>query len=159
MEKAVDDDSPRIRLMPPKIFWLCLLTGVLLSWLLPWRMNLLSEAWRIAWGTGLVLAGFSFMMWGHGIFKGLGVNVPTNLPASELVSQGAYRFSRNPMYVGFLAILLGLGLAVGSYWMLLSSLPMGLYLAFYVVPREEAYLSRAFGDDFLTYRQAVRRWL
>ena len=159
MEKAIEDDSPRVGLMPPKVFWLCLLAGLLLSWVFPWRMNLLSEAWLIACGVGLILAGFGFMMWGHGIFRGLGVNVPTNLPASELVSRGAYRFSRNPMYVGFVAILLGIGLAVGSYWMLLSGLPMALYLALYVVPREEAYLTRAFGDDFLTYRRAVRRWL
>lgn len=159
MEKAVGDDSPSIRFMPPVVFWLCLLAGGLASWLMPWRMNLFAEAWRIALGAGLTLAGFSFMMWGHGIFKDRGVNVYTNLSACELVSQGAYRFSRNPMYVGFLAILPGIGMAMGSYWMMMSILPMFLYLAFYVVPREEAYLTRAFGEDYLIYRRAVRRWL
>lgn len=159
METAIGDDSPRVRFMPPRVFWLCLLVGGFLFWLFPWRINWFTPTWRIALGAGLALAGFSFMMWGHGIFRDRDVNVPTNLPARELVMQGAYRFSRNPMYVGFLAILLGIGLAVGSWWMLLNSLPMALYLAFYVVPREEAYLTRAFGDDFLNYRLEVRRWL
>lgn len=159
MEKLIGEDSPRVGLMPPKVFWLCLLAGILLSWLLPWRINLLGEGWRITLGSALALAGFGFMMWGHGIFRDRGVNVPTNLPASELVSQGAYRFSRNPMYVGFVAMLLGIGMAAGNYWMMLSSLPMALYLAFYVVVREEAYLTRTFGDTYIVYCRSVRRWL
>jgi len=99
------------------------------------------------------------MMWGHGRFQSLGVNVPSNMPASQLVTDGAHKYSRNPMYVGFISILLGLGIAAGSVWMIASALPMALYLSLYVIPREEAYLVRAFGDKYSTYRKSVRRWI
>jgi protein-S-isoprenylcysteine O-methyltransferase Ste14 len=63
------------------------------------------------------------------------------------------------MYVGFVAILLGLGWACGSLAMLLSAVPMFLYLDWYVIPREEKYLLRRFGEDYQTYCRRVRRWL
>ena len=95
----------------------------------------------------------------HGRFQVLEVNVPTNMPASRLVTEGAHGYSRNPMYVGFVAILVGFGVALNSVWMGLSFLPMLLYLSFYVIPREEAYLTRAFGEEYALYQKTVRRWL
>jgi len=77
------------------------------------------------------------MGWGRGKFRKLGLNVKTNLPAGTLVTNEAFRFSRNPMYVGFVSILAGLGLAAGSLPMLLSAIPMFLYLDWYVIRREE----------------------
>ena len=99
------------------------------------------------------------MMWGHGQFKALGVNVKTVLPASHLVADGAYRFSRNPMYVGFIAMLAGLGIAVASVWLCAMCLPFFAYFSLYVIPREEAYLARRFGAEYAAYRAKVRRWL
>jgi protein-S-isoprenylcysteine O-methyltransferase Ste14 len=58
------------------------------------------------------------MVIAHEKFKSLGTNVPTNLPATIFVIQGSYRFSRNPMYIGGSAFFLGIGLMVGSLWML-----------------------------------------
>lgn len=70
----------------------------------------------------------------HEKFKKTGANVPTNLPATTFIVQGAYRFSRNPMYVGGSAFLLGIGIMAGSWWLLVAYIPLGLYLAFYVIP-------------------------
>jgi protein-S-isoprenylcysteine O-methyltransferase Ste14 len=85
--------------------------------------------------------------------------VPLNQETTNLVTSGAHGLSRNPMYVGGSLFYLGIGLAVGSVWMLVSYAPLGLYLALYVVPREEAYMERKFGREYLAYRAAVRRWL
>ena len=159
METALNADSPQINFMPPRVFVLCLAGGAGLELVFSWSFDLLPLAWRLAWGLGLTAAGFAFMMWGHGRFTRQGVAVPTNQPASRLVREGAYRFSRNPMYVGFMAILLGLGLALDSAWMMLSAVPLAVYLAAYVVPREEAYLARTFGPGYEQYCRAVRRWL
>jgi len=63
------------------------------------------------------------------------------------------------MYVGFVSILVGLGLAAGSLPMLLSAVPMFLYLDLYVIRREEKYMRRRFGIEYETYCQKVRRWL
>lgn len=63
------------------------------------------------------------------------------------------------MYVGGSVFFLGIGLAVGSLWLLAAYLPLGLYLSFYVIPREEAYMERIFGDEYRDYRRRIRRWL
>ncbi len=152
-------DSPGVRIMPPLVFLLNLLAGVILHWAAPWPVPGLPLTLGLAAGLLLAGAGVAFMMWGHTLFTRLGVNVKTIRPASRLVAAGAYAWSRNPMYVGFLAILAGLGLAAGSVWMALTVVPMGLYLNWYVIPREEAYLARRFGSDYAAYKQSVRRWL
>ena len=95
----------------------------------------------------------------HETFKRLGTNVPTNLPATTFVVQGAYNISRNPMYVGGSAFFLGIGIAIGSLWMMAAYIPLGLYLSLYVIPREEAYMQRTFKDNYRNYCKEVRRWL
>ena len=114
---------------------------------------------RIVLGLGIGTAGFVFMTIANETFKRSDTNVPTNLPATTFVQQGAYRFSRNPMYVGGSAFFLGIGLAAGSLWILAAYLPLFFYLALYVIPREEAYMEREFDDDYKGYRRKVRRWL
>jgi len=154
-----ETDSAGVKVMAPSIFLCCLLSGICLEFMFMWPP--MPNYWLILLIIGIIItsAGASFMMWGHGRFQSLGVNVPSNMPASQLVTDGAHKYSRNPMYVGFISILLGLGIAAGSVWMIASALPMALYLSLYVIPREEAYLVRAFGDKYSTYRKSVRRWI
>ena len=154
-----EQDSPGVDIMPPMIFYTCLAFGAVLNFFMPHDFALLSRPLRILLGLGLGGAGFTLMMMAHEKFKRIGTNVPTNLPATTLVVHGVYRFSRNPMYVGGSAFFLGIGLVAGSFWMMASYLPLGLYLSFYVIPREEAYMNRKYGDAYRTYSRQVRRWL
>lgn len=150
--------SPGIKIMPPTVFYCCLLLGIGLEWLLPTSFSM-TAAWRLGLGVALGGAGFTFMMYGHERFKRLGTNVRTNLPAKRLVRGGAYRYSRNPMYVGGSALYLGLALCANSLWMAASWLPLGGFLALYVVPKEETYMLARFGEAYAAYCDAVRRWL
>ncbi|KAF1076230.1 isoprenylcysteine carboxylmethyltransferase family protein [Halodesulfovibrio sp. MK-HDV] len=152
-------DSPNVNIMPPKMFNICLISGIVMEFCWTSTLPFIPTILRMILGGGIALGGFMFMMWGHNLFTALGVKVPTNLPSSMLVTGGAYTISRNPMYVGFVSILIGIGLAVGSIWILLTSLPMALYLGLHVIPQEEAYLEKAFGEDYRQYRLTVRRWL
>lgn len=152
-------DSPGVRLMPPLVFYPCVLLGPALGFLLPEPAIPLPSAACAILEIALFAGGFIFMMWGHNRFTSLGVNVKTVLPASRLVTGGAYRHSRNPMYVGMIALLAGAGAAPGGLWGLSGALVMALYLALVVVPREERYLLRTFGEEYEAYRRAVRRWL
>jgi len=80
-------------------------------------------------------------------------------PATALVTDGPYRFSRNPMYLGFTLLYLGIALLFGSLWPFLF-LPLVLsVMHFGVIVREEAYLERRFGDAYREYRRRVNRWL
>ena len=52
------------------------------------------------------------------------------------------------MYLGGSLFFIGIALTAGSLWLLVAYPPLGLYLALYVIPREEAYMMRANGDDY-----------
>ncbi len=156
---AVDANSPGIRILPPLIFLSCLFGGISLELVWPWATPLLSGIPAIGIGAVVVVAGYMFMMKGHNLFKSLKVTVMPTQRASKLVAGGAYRFSRNPMYVGMISILAGLGIAANSVWMIFAALIMAAYLSMYVVPKEEAYLAREFGDEYIAFCKSVRRWL
>lgn len=80
-------------------------------------------------------------------------------PATTLVVSGAYRFTRNPMYVGLAAIYIGVCLVFEAPGSLLLLPLVLLVIDRYVVRREEAYLERRFGAEYLEYKSRVRRWV
>ena len=152
-------DSPGVNFMPPAVFFICLAGGYLTELWLHWPVQLLPHPIGHYTGLTIALIGLLFGLLGNVKFRSLGVNVKPNLPASQLVTKGIYRFSRNPMYVGFILALFGIGIAKGSIPMVLSAVPMFLYLNWYVIRREEKYLARVFGEEYEAYRRRVRRWL
>ena len=111
-------------------------------------------------GTLIIVIGVMVLI--HCIFSfakhGKGTLSPLD-PTKKLVAKGLYRYSRNPMYLGVLLIIIG-------ETVILRSFNMGIYLflvliAFfcYVIFFEEPRLNRDFGDDYKAYKKKVRRWL
>jgi protein-S-isoprenylcysteine O-methyltransferase Ste14 len=92
-------------------------------------------------------------------FRAAGTPVPGNQPTTVIVRTGPYRFSRNPIYLGFSLFQLGLSVWVNSLGLLISLIPAVLLMALVVVPREERYLEAWFPSEYPSYRAAVRRWL
>jgi protein-S-isoprenylcysteine O-methyltransferase Ste14 len=80
-------------------------------------------------------------------------------PTATIVDTGVYRFSRNPIYVGFLLVVVASAACANSAWLLLAAVALFVLLRFGVVSREEQYLSRKFGDVYEEYRRKVRRWM
>ena len=157
-EKQPAQDSPGVKFIPPIPYLLCLITGGAIEYFMPSDFTLPRSA-RLALGLTLGAAAFWFMAWGRGMFHKQGTSEKTFEPATALVVEGAYRYSRNPMYVGMTGFLLGIGLAAGSFWLLLACLPFCLYILLYVVPCEEEYMHRRWGEAYLDYCRQVRRWL
>ena len=84
--------------------------------------------------------------------------IPFN-PSTRIVAHGLYRFTCNPMYISFALWTLGLSILVDSAWMLLA-VTIGLVLIDrIVITREERYLERKFGEEYLNYKRRVRRWI
>jgi protein-S-isoprenylcysteine O-methyltransferase Ste14 len=78
---------------------------------------------------------------------------------STVVSTGIYRFTRNPIYFGFLCLLIGLPLYSGYYWGAVLAPFFVLTMNRLVIEKEEAYLEKKFGEGYANYKSRVRRWL
>jgi protein-S-isoprenylcysteine O-methyltransferase Ste14 len=75
------------------------------------------------------------------------------------VRTGPYRFSRNPIYMSFILLVLGLSVVLNNIWLLIMLVPAIGFIAGIVIPREERFLERNFSDQYLSYKATVRRWL
>jgi protein-S-isoprenylcysteine O-methyltransferase Ste14 len=145
---------------PPLIGLATLVIGVAADWL--WPLGILHAAlnWpaRIVLGAVLLIPGWLLVFVGERSFKRVGTNVPPWRPALALATDGAYRYLRNPMYVGAIMMLLGIAAALASDWIAILIIPTALTLHFGVVLREERYLEAKFGDDYRAYKARVPRY-
>jgi protein-S-isoprenylcysteine O-methyltransferase Ste14 len=110
-------------------------------------------------GGLLLVAGAALFVSAVREFRRAGTPVPGNLQSTTVVRSGPYRFSRNPIYVAFSLLHLGIAISLDSVWLLATLVATIAVMAFVVIPREERYMTRRFGADYLDYRRRVRRWL
>ena len=80
-------------------------------------------------------------------------------PASSLQTNGIYSITRNPMYVGLALVYLGISCFVGNWWNIILFPLLLLIVQEYIIKREEKYLVRRFGQEYVVYKTKVRRWL
>ena len=80
-------------------------------------------------------------------------------PTTALVTEGPFRYSRNPIYVALTLLYVGVALLINALGILLLVVPALVMLRYGVIAREEAYLTRKFGDAYRQYTAQVRRWL
>jgi protein-S-isoprenylcysteine O-methyltransferase Ste14 len=152
-------DSANVRIYPAAVFAVCLFGGVTAEmWLHLAPLPIPQPLGQIA-GLAVCFAGLALVVIGLAGFVSHGVNPMPARPASSLVSGGVYRLSRNPMYAGMVAILLGTGIAAAGKAILIGAVVLFAFLNWYVIPREEKYLTRTFGEDYLDYCRRVRRWI
>jgi protein-S-isoprenylcysteine O-methyltransferase Ste14 len=78
---------------------------------------------------------------------------------TRLVTSGIYRFTRNPIYLGFLLMVMGLPLNSGLYWGFVLAPLFVLAMNRWIIQHEEAYLERKFGKSYTSYMSNVRRWV
>ncbi|WP_352295801.1 isoprenylcysteine carboxylmethyltransferase family protein [Pseudoalteromonas sp. 20-MNA-CIBAN-0454] len=111
--------------------------------------------------VSLVTIGCVFCIAGLVSFRLANTTVNPSKPeqATNLVTSGVYRFSRNPMYVGFVFILLGWGIWLSSLWALLCVAGFIAYLTLFQITPEERALTQLFGEDYIQYKNKVKRWL
>jgi protein-S-isoprenylcysteine O-methyltransferase Ste14 len=91
--------------------------------------------------------------------RAAGTAIPSNRPTTTIVRAGPYRFSRNPIYLAFSLLQLGLSLWVNSLALLITLIPAVALMWVVVIPREERYLEARFPSEYLPYKASVRRWL
>ncbi|MBK8101502.1 MAG: isoprenylcysteine carboxylmethyltransferase family protein [Planctomycetes bacterium] len=118
----------------------------------------LSPPWTWS-GLVLVVVGVGLAVWGAGLFRRAGTGVRPFTEATEMVRNGPYRFTRNPMYLGMLLLTSGVAVTLGSVAPLLLLPLFAAVLHIRFIRREEEFLTRRFGADYLAWCKTVRRWL
>lgn len=154
-------DNPGLMMPPPLFPLIALAIAIALDWLI--SVPILPPpgiGQLLTWlGIVLIVAGFAITVQAVITFRAAGTNVEPYKPSTQLVTRGLYQFSRNPIYLAFLAIYTGLCLAFALEWGLLLLPLLWLALDRLVIAREEDYLSRKFGDAYMRYLTHTRRWI
>ena len=109
----------------------------------------------------VALAGVAVALAGVAAFRRVGTTVNPLQPekASTLVTSGIYRFTRNPMYLGMLLVLVAWAVMLSNVVAAMILPAFILYMNRFQIGPEEAALTRAFGAPFIEYKSRVRRWL
>ncbi len=143
-------------LRPPLVFLSTILLGIALNraWPLPFRPSIVALLGPLAIACAVLLFLFSFRE-----FRAAGTSVRGSERTSTIVRTGPYQFSRNPIYLSFILLVLGLSVWLNNLWLLTTLVPAVGFIAMVVIPREERFLERNFHEDYSSYKAAVRRWL
>jgi protein-S-isoprenylcysteine O-methyltransferase Ste14 len=112
-----------------------------------------------ALGVPLVAVAIALFSYSVAQFRAAGTPVPARKPTTVIVRTGPYHFSRNPIYLAFSVFQLGIAISVNSVWLLATLVGAVALIHYVVIPREEQYLERKFGAQYLDYKAAVRRWV
>src|ERR671919_110987 len=145
------------RVRPPLVVLASLLAGAVLT--VAWPLPFFPRALRPPVGGLLVATAAALFSYSIRQLRMAGTPVPGNRPTTAIVRTGPYRFSRNPIYLAFSALQVGIALCVGSLWLLITLVPALALMSFWVIPREERYLEARFSSEYLSYKSSVRRWL
>jgi protein-S-isoprenylcysteine O-methyltransferase Ste14 len=148
--------GPLRLLRPPIIFLAAILLGVALNY--TWPLPFVPSPLRLL-GALLVLC--AVLLFGLSLreFRAAGTSVRGSQRSTTIVRTGPYRFSRNPIYVSFVLLLLGLAVGLDNLWLVLTLIPALTFIAVVVIPREERFLDQNFPEQYSSYKAAVRRWL
>ena len=142
---------------PPLVYLISLVIGALIQLATP--APFLPGTLAVPLGASLVVVAIALFSYSVAKFRVAGTPVPARKPTTVIVLTGPYRFSRNPIYLAFSLLQLGIAIWVNGLW-LLATLGGAVALIHYVViRREEQYLERRFGAQYLDYKASVRRWL
>ncbi len=145
------------KLLPPTYFLILLITTLVLHVLFPiakivlYPLNLL--------GFVFMAFGIIIIIWADKVFKIRKTTVKPFERPSVLITERPFNFSRHPMYLGFVLILLGLAILLGSLSSLITPIAMFIILEIQFIPHEEETLEKVFGQEYRNYKQRVRRWL
>lgn len=149
---------PRTLVLPPAPYAAAMLGSWWLDrhWLpLPWDDGAASHPLGWMW----VAAGLLLFLWTLWTLYRHRTTVNPYAGASALCTDGPFRFSRNPIYLGDWLVLAGVALLLNTLWPLAFVPLVWLMLRYGVIRHEEAHLEAKFGDAYRAYKARVRRWL
>jgi protein-S-isoprenylcysteine O-methyltransferase Ste14 len=157
-EAPADEErhGPAVRVHPPVIYAISILIGIGLhnAWPLYMPYGFYGRLYGgIILGLATLIALFAILE-----FNRAGTDIRPDRPDSKLITTGPYRFSRNPLYIVLGLAQVTVAVWLNNAWILMMTVPSVLVITYYAIAREERYLEKLFGQDYLDYKRRVRRW-
>lgn len=149
--------SRTTHILPPTYLFASLLLMGALRLFVP-GPQVASAPWTLI-GIAPMVLGIGLNILGDAQFKRAKTAISPFQAPSALVTSGVFRWSRNPMYVGMVLLVLGVGILLGRATPLVVPVLLFLVLAFRFVPQEEQAMAAHFGEAYRGYTASVRRWL
>ena len=143
--------------LPPACFLLCIGVMIVLHLAVP-LVRCVPTPWNTI-GAVPLLGGIVMAAIAKGLFTRHQTAIHPFAEPSALVVEGPFRYTRNPMYLGLILALIGVALLFGTLTPWLVIVPFGLILDRVFVRHEQRTLQECFGDEYLAYKQKVRRWI
>jgi len=145
------------KVLPPTYFLIALLAVPILHFLLP-LLKIIPAPWNL-FGILFILLGIIMELAADRLFHQAGTTVIPYDESQALVTGGVFRFSRNPMYLGFALILAGAAVLFGTLAPFLVVIVFMVLIERRFIRTEERMLETKFGQVYLDYKKKVRRWI
>ena len=150
-------DKADVIALPPLMYGTALGLGLCIHFVFP--VQFLPQQGRLWFGALLPLLAVPIVVSAVRALARAKTTVDVRKPTAAIVTDGAFRCSRNPMYVSLTLLYLGIASLINSLWVLLLVVPLLVVVERGVVEPEERYLERKFGQEYLRYKEQVRRWI
>ena len=150
-------DNPSVIAFPPLIFGGALIIGLIVHYFVP--IQFLAGTLSIWLGVLLILVAGPIILSAVRTIRRAQTAFDLRKPTTSIVTEGAFRFSRNPAYLALTLLYLGIASLINSIWVFLMIVPTVIVMQRGVIKREERYLERKFGEEYLRYKERVRRWI
>jgi protein-S-isoprenylcysteine O-methyltransferase Ste14 len=149
-------DHPNLPVKPPLVFIGALLIGLIVDWFKP--MPARPDRWG---GLGIIFCALAVALvaWAWVALKRHRTDVRPWKPTTAIVQSGPYALTRNPIYLGFALLQVGIGLWSDKLAVLLMTVPAIAATNSWIIAREESYLFKKFGAEYERYLGQVRRWM
>jgi len=145
------------KIMPPNYFTALLILSITLHFVLPIRKIIYPPITYI--GFLVIAFGAKMNLWTDRLFNQKNTTVKPYLNPTELITTGPFQLSRHPMYLGMTSVLLGVAINHGTVSTFIApTIFIGLMETLFI-PIEEKNLTYVFGEEYLAYKQKVRRWI
>lgn len=156
-EKQTDRPNINKNIHPPIVTLLYIIVAIFLGRLI--KIPLATPPVLQTIGFALTFIGFLFGIGAFIEFRKARTTLDPHGSVNAMVTTGVYRVTRNPIYLGFLLMLIGLPLNSGYYWGIILSPLFITTINQLVIEKEEAYLEKKFKEQYTSYKSRVRRWL
>lgn len=150
-------DRPNLFPWPPVLLGIAIMGGLTLRELLP--VEVASSVLSQFLGLAMIAGALALDVWASLTFRKAKTTILPHRGTDALVTAGPFEYSRNPIYLGNLLILGGIGLLLGSIWHIALVAPLGIAINRLAIAREEAHLAAKFPQAWQEYASRVRRWI